>query len=53
MRLTPNLQYIIGPDQLREPTRPKPIPDVLVIGAKLSVDFFTLAGLAKGPQDRL
>ena len=50
VRLTPNLQYIIGPDQLREPFRPKPIPDVLVIGAKLSVDLFTLAGLAKGPD---
>ena len=52
-RLTPNIQYVIGPDQLRYPTRPTPIPDVLVIGAKLSVDLFTLAGLAKGPQDRL
>ena len=51
VRLTPNLQYIIDPDQLRYPYRPKPIPDVLVIGAKLSVDLFTLAGLAKGPGD--
>ena len=50
VRLTPNLQYIIDPDQLREPFRAKPIPDVLVIGAKLSVDLFTLAGLAKGPD---
>ena len=49
VRLTPNLQYVIGPDQLREPFRTKPIPDFLVIGAKLSVDLFTLAGLAKGP----
>lgn len=48
VRLTPNLQYIIDPDQLRYPLRPKPIPDVLVVGAKLSVDLFTLAGLAKG-----
>ena len=53
VRLTPNLQYIIDPDQIRYPTRPKPIPDVLIIGAKLSVDLFTLAGLAKGPEDRL
>ncbi|MGI3903659.1 MAG: carbohydrate porin [Janthinobacterium lividum] len=51
VRLTPNLQYILDPDQLREPFRPKPIPDTLVIGAKLSVDLFTLAGLAKGPGD--
>ncbi len=53
VRLTPNIQYILDPDQLREPTRPKPIPDVLVIGAKLSIDLFTLAGLAKGPEDKL
>ena len=50
VRLTPNIQYVIDPDQLREPSRAKPIPDVLVIGAKLSVDLFTLAGLAKGPD---
>jgi porin len=49
VRLTPNLQYILDPDQLRYPFREKPIPDTLVIGAKLSVDLFTLAGLAKGP----
>ena len=48
-RLTPNLQYIIDPDQLRYPYRQKPIPDTLVIGTKLSVDLFTMAGLAKGP----
>ncbi len=53
VRLTPNLQYILDPDQVRYPNRPKPIPDVLVVGAKLSVDIFTLAGLAKGPEDRL
>ncbi len=52
VRLTPNLQYIIDPDQLRDPLRAKPIPDVLVVGAKLSVDLFTLAGLAKGPEAR-
>ena len=52
VRLTPNLQYIIDPDQLRYPFRAKPIPDVLVVGAKLSVDLFTLAGLAKGPEAR-
>lgn len=49
VRLTPNLQYVLDPDQLRFPSRPKSIPDALVIGAKLSVDLFTLAGLAKGP----
>ncbi|UMY18958.1 carbohydrate porin [Methylobacterium organophilum] len=49
IRLTPNLQYIINPDQTRFPFYPKNIPDTLVVGAKLSVDLFTLAGLAKGP----
>ena len=49
IRLTPNLQYIVNPDQTRFPYYPKNIPDALVIGAKLSVDLFTLAGLAGGP----
>ena len=49
IRLTPNLQYIVNPDQTRFPYYPKNIPDTLVVGAKLSVDLFTLAGLARGP----
>ncbi|MEA1831618.1 carbohydrate porin [Methylobacterium durans] len=49
IRLTPNLQYIINPDQTRFPFRTRNIPDAFVVGAKLSVDLFTLAGLAKGP----
>ncbi|WP_187273400.1 carbohydrate porin [Methylobacterium sp. WL19] len=49
IRLTPNLQYIVDPDQTRFPTYRKPIPDAFVVGAKLSVDLFTLAGFAKGP----
>ena len=48
-RLTPNIQYIVNPDQNNEPFRARPIQDAFVIGAKLSVDLFTLAGLAKGP----
>jgi len=48
-RLTPNLQYILNPDQNNEPFRVRPIPNAFVIGAKLSVDLFTLAGLARGP----
>ena len=52
IRLTPNLQYIINPDQTRFPFYPKNIPDAFVVGAKLSVDLFTLAGLAKGPGSR-
>lgn len=49
VRLTPNLQYIVNPDQNGIPFRRRPIPDTFVIGAKLSIDFFTLANLAKGP----
>ena len=49
IRLTPNLQYIINPDQTRFPYRPRNISDAFVVGAKLSVDLFTLAGLARGP----
>ncbi len=49
IRLTPNLQYIINPDQTRFPYYTKNIPDAFVVGAKLSVDLFTLAGLARGP----
>ncbi|KQT60978.1 porin [Methylobacterium sp. Leaf456] len=48
-RLTPQLQYIINPDQTRFPFRPRPIPDAFVLGAKFSCDLFTLFGYAKGP----
>ena len=47
-RLTPNLQYIINPDNTRFPFRTKATPDAFVVGAKFSVDLFTLAGTAKG-----
>lgn len=50
-RLTPNLQYIVNPDNLRFPFRAKPIPNAFVVGAKFSVDLFTLAGYAKGLGD--
>lgn len=50
IRLMPNLQYVINP-QLHERffAQPKRVPDAFVIGAKLSVDLFTLAGFAQGP----
>lgn len=48
-RLTPNLQYIVNPDNTRYPFRPRPTPDAFVVGAKFSVDLFTLANLSKGP----
>jgi len=52
IRLTPNLQYIVNPDQTRFPYRNRNIPDAFVVGAKLSIDLFTLAGLARGPGSR-
>ena len=48
-RLTPNLQYIVNPDNQRFPFRARPIANAFVLGAKFSVDLFTLAGYAKGP----
>ena len=52
IHLTPNLQYIFNPDNLREPTLTRPIKDAFVIGGKITVDVFTLLGLAKGPGSR-
>ncbi len=49
IRLTPNLQYIINPTNAGAPYLTKPIPNAFVVGAKVSIDLFTLAGLAKGP----
>lgn len=48
IRLTPNLQYIVNPDNTRFPFRSKPTPNAFVFGTKLSIDLFTLAGMAKG-----
>ena len=52
IHLTPNFQYIFNPDNLNEPFLAHPIPDAFVIGGKITVDVFTLAGLAKGPGSR-
>ena len=46
VRLMPNLQYVINPQpQEKFAFRPRAIPDAVVVGAKLSVDLFTLAGV--------
>jgi porin len=42
IRISPNLQYIINPDQQAEPSRPENIPDAFVIGVKFTVDFLSL-----------
>ncbi|MDP4021197.1 carbohydrate porin [Methylobacterium sp. NEAU 140] len=49
IRFTPQIQYVLDPDNTRFPFRARPIPDALVFGGKLSVDLFTLYGLARGP----
>ncbi|EZP51522.1 Carbohydrate-selective porin, OprB family protein [Sphingomonas sp. RIT328] len=38
VRLSPNLQYIVHPDQSGAPFRPRDIPDALVLGLKFTVD---------------
>lgn len=45
LTVTPNLQYIVNPDQQRFPFRAKSIPDTWVFGVNLKADLFTLAGL--------
>ena len=39
IRLLPNLQYVLNPDQGAEPTRPTSIPNAFVIGGRLTVDL--------------
>jgi porin len=46
IRVMPNLQYIINPDQSGEPFRPKNIPNAFVIGVKFTLDLAQLAGLS-------
>jgi porin len=46
VRVMPNLQYIINPDQSAEPYRTKNIPDAFVVGVKFTVDIAKLFGFA-------
>jgi len=46
VRLSPNLQYIVNPDQMAEPFRTKSIPDAFVVGFKFTVDLANFVGLA-------
>ncbi len=47
--ITPNLQYILNPDQSAEPYRKTNIPDAFVLGVKFTVDLAELGGFA-APQ---
>ena len=39
VRLTPNLQYVLNPDQGSEPTRTTNIPNAFVIGGRITADL--------------
>jgi porin len=45
LRVTPNLQYIINPDNLPEPNLKSNIPDTFVVGLKFVVGIPELLGL--------
>ncbi|MFT9100385.1 MAG: carbohydrate porin, partial [Zymomonas mobilis subsp. pomaceae] len=40
-RVSPNIQYILHPDQIAEPFRTKNIPNVFIVGLKFSLDMMT------------
>ena len=42
-RLTPNLQYVVNPEQASEPSSDRPVRNAFVIGAKLAIDLSILA----------
>lgn len=50
IRLSPNLQYIINPDQQADPYRTKAIPDAFVVGFKFVIDLAKITGLAAPEQ---
>lgn len=45
IRLQPNIQYIIHPDQLGEPTRTKNLPNAFLVGFRFDVNFDRAFGL--------
>jgi porin len=46
VRVMPNLQYIVNPDQSAEPFRTKNIPNAFVVGVKFTIDLGMLANLS-------
>ncbi|MCE9579685.1 MAG: carbohydrate porin [Deltaproteobacteria bacterium] len=44
IRVSPNLQLIVHPDQLAEPARPTDIPTAFVVGLKASIELPALLG---------
>lgn len=47
MRISPNIQYIVNPDQTGAPFRPRDIGNALVFGLKFTVDAPTLMGMLR------
>lgn len=47
MRISPNIQYIVHPDQTGAPFRPRDIGNALVFGLKFTVDAPTLMGMMR------
>lgn len=46
MRISPNLQYIVNPDQTGSPFRTRDTPNAFVLGCKFTIDAPTLLGMA-------
>jgi len=44
VRISPNVQYILHPDQTGAPLRPTAIPNALIVGFKFNVDAMKLLG---------
>jgi porin len=44
IRLMPNLQYVINPDPIYAPTRLTDIPDALIVGLRVDIQFAQLFG---------
>lgn len=47
MRISPNIQYIVNPDQTGAPFRPRDIGNALIFGLKFTVDAPTLMGMLR------
>jgi porin len=46
VKIMPNLQYIIDPDQSAEPFRTKSIPNAFVVGVKFVIDLGKIFALS-------
>lgn len=49
-RVSPNLQYIINPDQIAEPFRTKNIKNTFIVGLKFTLDVLSHFNIARNPN---